>query len=77
MILGISLAAAIILVGMGVSVYLDTRARIQAPPLSPGHKQALPLDKNALDKVLSTYDTRAAERSGALRRWDFPADPSF
>lgn len=77
MILGVSIAVALVLVGAGVSVYLDSRARIQAPLPAPGHKQALPLDREALEKVRGIYADRAGERSAILRRWDFPADPSL
>lgn len=77
MILCISLAVALVLVGTGVSVYLDSRARIETQAPLTGHRPALPLDKALLGKTLDLYDGRAVLRGAILRRWDFPADPSL
>lgn len=77
LILTISLAVAFILVGVGVSVYLDSRARIEGPASSTVRKPALPLDKTSLDKALQRFEDRVQERSAVLRHWNVPIDPSL
>ena len=76
-ILSTAVTLAIILVGVGVSVYLGTGDSISAPAASAPQNSALPLSVNALQRVLSDFDTRAAQHASLTKSYDAPKDPSL
>jgi hypothetical protein len=77
LILACSAGVALILVGVGVSVYLDSRDRLEAPVTVPLRSQALPLDEAALSKALKSFDDRADARSRVLHGFTVPRDPAL
>lgn len=77
LILACAAAVALILVGTGVSVYLDSRDRLEAPVAVPQRSQTLPLDETALTKALQSFADRADRRSSALHVLSVPRDPAL
>ena len=76
-ILALSALVAIILVGVGVSVYLGTGDTLSAPTSSAPKGTALPLSETALQNVLTDFDNRSAERASIVRGYNAPRDPSL
>ncbi len=76
-ILAVGTVIAVILVGVGVSVYLDTGTRLSAPPSNAPRSAALPLNNAVLQKVLTKFDGREAERADIIRSYSAPSDPSL
>ena len=72
-----ALAVALILVGVGVSVYLGTQASLAAPASVSAARPALPLDQAALYKVIGDFSARSESRAEALGQWSPPGDPSL
>jgi hypothetical protein len=75
LILAVAILVAVILVGVGASVYGETAARLDAAPVA-GRSRALPLDRAALTNVIQAFQAREAERAKAERGFVPPADPS-
>ena len=76
-ILGVSALIFLVLVGVGVSVYLDTGAQLSnASSDAPGpSKQAL--NSAALQGILAGFDARAAEHAALAKSYSAPKDPSL
>lgn len=77
LILAIAACAALILVGVGVSVYLGTRSLLESPDPEMRRAPAMPLDEAALAKALGAIGDRKADRSRALSGAGIPRDPSL
>jgi len=72
-----SCSLALVLVGVGVSVYLGTGERLSAPATNSLSGSRSPLDIAKLQKTLSEFDARAAERDSLIRSYGAPRDPSL
>jgi hypothetical protein len=77
LILATALIATLILVGTDISVYLDSRALLEAPITASPRAQTLPLDEAALTKTLQSFKDRADSRSKVLYGFVAPRDPSL
>ena len=77
LILSCAAAVALILVGTGISVYLDSRDRLEGPIVIPQRSQTLPLDESALTKALQGFSDRADSRSRVLHGTIAPRDPAL
>lgn len=76
LILAVALAAALILVGTGASVYLGTRSLLESPDPEMQRAPALPLDESALTKALQSIGDKRADREKAAAGTGIPHDPS-
>ncbi len=76
-ILAAAVVIAIVLVGVGVSVYLGTGTRLSAPAADAPRSSALPLNQAALDKVLTSFDSKSSERAALRTGYTAPRDPSL
>ncbi|HEX7724522.1 MAG TPA: hypothetical protein VF438_02170 [Candidatus Paceibacterota bacterium] len=77
LILAIAFMAALILVGTDISVYLDSRARLEAPVTVSARTQTLPLDEAAMMKIIQSLEGRAESRSRVLHGFVAPRDPTL
>lgn len=75
--LAVALVVALILVGTGVSVYLDSRARLEGPITLTPRAQTLPLDEAVMTKVTQSFAGRAESREKALNSFVAPRDPAL
>lgn len=73
----LSVAAALVLVVAGTSVYLEIKENLAASEIFPGEKAVTLIDTAALDKVLQEFERRSQERYSVLRGYVAPRDPSL
>jgi len=76
-ILIVSFCTALVLVALGVSMYLDTRAELSAPAPVPSGGHGALISADAIQAALKGFDDKAKLRSALEKSHSVPRDPSL
>ena len=76
-ILSASCVIAVILIGVGSFVYVNTQAELGVKGVAPLVNRAYSFDTQKLKKVIDAFDARANERVLLSKGYTGPSDPSL
>ncbi|MFA6601443.1 MAG: hypothetical protein WCT02_01085 [Candidatus Paceibacterota bacterium] len=77
LIVAVSFLVTVALVIVGAVTFTNVGVRSQAKPTAVKTNAAASIDTVLLDKVLNSYDSRAASYTQTLKNYISPADPSI